>query len=259
MIIEPSDLLIPHTKERYSVGVPMLKVLICDDNNDFLDAMMVQIREILRSLGKQARIFQYLDADTQLPECDIAFLDLDFKDKDYNGIDIARAIRKHHKDTVIIFVTNFPQYAPAGYEVHAFRYLMKSDIKTKLRSYLTLALDHLNEVKPTLSYTFAGEEVSVPLDDILYIESQLHSVVVHTLSDPPKSGNHTFYAGISSLENQLCPHGFLRIHKSYLVNMKYIQKFQCKFILLTDSTQLRVSEKNYSEQKKAYLLWKGNR
>jgi DNA-binding LytR/AlgR family response regulator len=122
-----------------------------------------------------------------------------------------------------------------------------------------LALDHLNEVKPTLSYTVAGEEVSVPLDDILYIESQLHFVVVHTLSDPLRSGNHTFYAGISSLENQLSQHGFLRIHKSYLVNMKHIRKFQCKFVLLTDNTQLRVSEKNYSEQKKAYLLWKGNR
>ena len=259
MIIEPSDFLIPHKKERYSVGVPMLKILICDDNKDFLDSMMVQIRGILHSLDRQARIFQYQDADTQLPECDIAFLDLDFNGKDYNGIDIARAIRKHHRDTVIIFVTNFPQYAPAGYEVHAFRYLMKSDIKTKLRSYLTLALDHLNEVKPTLSYTVAGEEVSVPLDDILYIESQLHFVVVHTLSDPLRSGNHTFYAGISSLENQLSQHGFLRIHKSYLVNMKHIRKFQCKFVLLTDNTQLRVSEKNYSEQKKAYLLWKGNR
>lgn len=259
MIIEPSDLIIPHKKERYSVGVPMLKILICDDNKDFLDSMMVQIRGILHSLDRKAQIFRYQDADTQLPECDIAFLDLDFNGKGYNGIDIARAIRKHHRDTVIIFVTNFPQYAPAGYEVHAFRYLMKSDIKTKLRSYLTLALDHLNEVKPTLSYTVAGEEVSVPLDDILYIESQLHFVVVHTLSDPLKSGNHTFYAGISSLENQLSQHGFLRIHKSYLVNMKHIRKFQCKFVLLTDNTQLRVSEKNYSEQKKAYLLWKGNR
>ena len=253
------DLILPHKKERFSVGVPMLKILICDDDKEFLDIMMTQTREILRSLGRQARLFQCTDADTPLSECDIAFLDLDFHGKDYNGIDIARAIRKHHKDTVIIFVTNFPQYAPAGYEVHAFRYLMKNDIKTKLRSYLTLAIDHLHDVKPTLSYSVAGEEINVSLDDILYIESQRHSVIIHTLSSPTNFQNHTFLASISSLESKLGVNGFLRIHKSYLVNMKYIQKFQCKYVLLVDGTQLRVSEKNYSEQKKIYLLWKGNR
>lgn len=258
MIIESSDLLIPNQKEKYTVGIPMLKILICDDDKDFIDTMIVQIREILHGLSRKARIFQCQDADRQLPECDIAFLDLDFKGKDYNGIDIARAIRRNHKDTVIIFVTNFPQYAPEGYEVHAFRYLMKNDIKSKLRSYMLLAVDHLHEVKPTLNYAVAGEEITLPLDDILYIESQLHCVIVHTATSSSMSAKHTFYARISGLESQLSTSGFLRIHKSYLVNMKYIQKFQCKFILLTDGTQLKVSTKNYSEQKKTYLLWKGN-
>lgn len=259
MIIGLSDLTLPHKKERCSVGACMLKILLCDDNKEFLDIMMIQLREILKNMGKQAKITQYQDADSMEVDCDIAFLDLDFKGKDYNGIDIARAIRKQHKDTVIIFVTNFPQYAPAGYEVQAFRYLMKSDIKSKLRSYLTLAVEHLQEVKPTLNYNIAGEEINIPLEDILYIESQLHFVLVHLHPNARKQENHTFYASIGSLEEQLFPHGFLRIHKSYLVNMNYIQKFQCKQTTLTDGTQLRVSEKNYSEQKKTYLLWKGNK
>ena len=245
-------------KERYSVGAPMLKILICDDNKDFLDTMMIQVRQILQSLGKQARIFLYQDADQNLPDCDIAFLDLDFKGKDYTGIDIARTIRKHRSDTVIIFVTNFPQYAPEGYEVHAFRYLMKNEIQAKLLPYLTLALEHIQDIRPTLSYNVSGEEITLPLDDILYIESQLHAVIVHTLSGSENANKRTFYAGIGSLEEKLAPHGFLRIHKSYLVNMKHIQTYQCKAVMLTDGTCLRVSEKSYGEQKKQYLLWKGS-
>lgn len=237
----------------------MLKILLCDDNKEFLDLLMVQLREILNDLGKQAKITKYLDADSALPECDIAFLDIDFKEKEYNGIDIARAIRKQHSDTIIIFITNFPQYAPIGYEVQAFRYLMKCDIETKLRPYLTLAVEHLQKVKPTLNYNIAGEEINIPLDDILYIESQLHFVIVHLHPDASKQEKHTFYASIGSLEKRLCSQGFLRVHKSYLVNMSYLQKFQCKQATLTDGTQLRVSGKNYSEQKKTYLLWKGSK
>ena len=52
-------------------------------------------------------------------------------------------------------------------------------------------------------------------------------------------------------------HGFLRIHKSYLVNMAYIRKFRSRECLLLDGTTLAVSEKNYSQQKQKYLLWKG--
>ena len=259
MMPEQCDLIIPQKSERYSVGVPMLKILICDDDKDFLQEMLTQVRRILQDLGKQARIVLYQDADAKFSDCDIALLDLDFAGKDYTGIDIARAIRNEQKDAIIIFVTNFPQYAPEGYEVNAFRYLMKTDISTKLRSYLTLAIAHLGEAKPTIRYSVSGEEFNFPLDDVLYIESQLHYVVLHTNTDSLPKEKRMFYANIGDLEKQLSGQGFLRIHRSYLVNMKYIQKYQCKAVTMVDGTCLRVSEKSYNEQKKTYLLWKGNR
>ena len=62
---------------------------------------------------------------------------------------------------------------------------------------------------------------------------------------------------LSSLEKELEKYGFLRVHKSYLVNMAHIRKFRSRICLLTDGTALSVSEKNYSQQKQKYLLWKG--
>lgn len=70
--------------------------------------------------------------DSILSGCDIAFLDIDFEGKRYNGIDIARRIRSKRKDAVIIFVTNYIEYAPEGYEINAFRYVLKSEISRKL-------------------------------------------------------------------------------------------------------------------------------
>ena len=64
-------------------------------------------------------------------------------------------------------------------------------------------------------------------------------------------------ATLTSLESELEAHGFLRIHKSFLVNMQHIRKVRSRECLLTDGTTLAVSEKNYSQQKQKYLLWKG--
>ena len=62
---------------------------------------------------------------------------------------------------------------------------------------------------------------------------------------------------LSELEEQLEPKGFLRIHKSYLVNMAHLKKYQSQQAVLSDGTVLRVSARSYAAQKQKYLLWKG--
>ena len=77
------------------------------------------------------------------------------------------------------------------------------------------------------------------------------------LTSEQKQKEYTFYAALSDLEERLEPLGFLRIHKSYLVNMKHLKKFQCREATLDNGMTLRVGEKSYSENKQKFLLWKG--
>ena len=237
-----------------------MKILICDDDSRFAQQLGSQIREILKSMNKTAQIHTAQWAE-EIPDilsetCDIAFLDIDFTGKRYTGIDIARRLRSKQKNTVIIFVTNFPEYAPEGYEVQAFRYLLKSTVSAKLPDYLSQAMEQLESAGQTLSVNLSGETLRIPIESIAYIASQLHEVELFLLNGGSKPA-YRFYASISNLEETLAPQGFLRIHKSYLVNMRHIQKYQCREAELTDGTKLRVSEKNYAQQKKQYLLWKG--
>ena len=237
-----------------------MKILICDDDIRFAQQLCSQVRTVLQALNKSAQIHtvQWAEEipDTLLENCDIAFLDIDFTGKNYTGIDIARHLRTKQKNAVIIFVTNFPEYAPEGYEVHAFRYLLKSAVGAKLPVYLAQALEQMESTGQTLQINLSGDTVRIPVENIAYIESQLHEVALFLLNGG-KDPAYRFYASISTLEETLAPQGFLRIHKSYLVNMRHIQKYQCKEAVLTDGTMLRVSEKNYAQQKKQYLLWKG--
>ena len=239
----------------------MDKILICDDDHSFGTSLGAAVRSILDTAGRSTQIHIYERAEDIpkqiLCDCDIAFLDIDFAQNGYTGIDIARQLRSLQNHAVIIFVTNFIEYAPEGYEVQAFRYLLKTEMDKKLNLYLTQALDQLVSVKRTFPISVSGDVINIPLDDVLFMEAKLHNVIAHTANTSGNSQEYRFYSTLSDVEKQLTPHGFLRIHKSFLVNMKHLVKFQCKEAVLSDGTVLKVSEKNYAQQKKAYLLWKG--
>ena len=250
--------ILPCTVER---GSPVIRVIICDDDEIFLEKLRKSIDSALQGMNLTAKIHTYSRMEDIgqpiLASCDIAFLDIDFAHTRYNGLDIARKLRKERKDAIIIFVTNFIEYAPEGYEVQAFRYLLKSSIHEKLEQCLLQIMQKLQSDHETMQISIAGEILTLPLSDILYIESQGHLAVIYVSKQGSKTvKTYSFYSTLSSLERQLSPMGYLRIHKSYLVNMHRIRKYQCTEAVLDNGTILKVSERSYSEQKKQYLLWK---
>lgn len=246
---------------RYLGGDPMLSILICDDDTTMINAMRAATETVLKEAEKKAKIHTFTDAasisEQILSGCDIALLDIDFDGAEYNGMGIARKLRSLRSDAVIIFVTNFIEYAPEGYEVQAFRYILKRDLQADLKAILPLALKQLNQ--ETLPIQVNGEIIKVPLDDILYLEVQQHNVtaVTRKLAPDRKPKEYSFYATLVDLEERLEPLGFLRIHKSYLVNMKHLKKFQCREATLDNGMTLRVGEKSYAVNKQKFLLWKG--
>ena len=243
----------------------MIRVIVCDDDDKCLLTILDIVNSWITDAAIAAKIHRYTNfeemGDPILASCDIALLDIDFAIHKYTGIDIARKLRTLRSDTVIIFVTNYIEYAPEGYEVKAFRYILKKDVRQKLRNTLDLALKELTTSRETLKIKIDGEIIDLRMKEILYIESQLRKVSVHMKTG--KGGNkgkeYSYYATMSDLEKHLEPQGFLRIHKSYLVNMRYVRRFANKEVMLEDGTLLSVGDKNYAEKKRKFLLWKGYR
>ena len=240
----------------------MIQIVLCDDNQDFLTSLRTNIRTVLDAHGIDAILHIFENAES-IPEhilasADIFFLDIDFGGKEYTGIDIARNIRQFQRDSIIVFVTNYIEYAPEGYEVQAFRYCLKNEINLKLEQYLLQTISKLNSGKETMQINISGETISVALADILYIESQGHAAVIHALKPGSQTDKtYKFSATLTSLEERLGERGFLRIQKSYLANMRRMKRFGCSEAVFDNGAVLPVSEKNYAQQKKQYLLWKG--
>ena len=112
-----------------------MNVLICDDEWSVTEQVSELLQKHCAETGTQVR-FHLFDAPCAIKdfaEYDIAILDIDMGN--FSGIDLARRLRKEKPGIVIIFLTNFIQYAPEGFEVQAFRYLLKSDMQERLVSY----------------------------------------------------------------------------------------------------------------------------
>lgn len=240
-------------------GYDMLKILVADDEPVFLE----KIKQMLTVYAEQMKFPVRIDGFTRddisdflLRAYDIAFLDIDFGQKRGAGIEIARRLRMERNDAVIIFVTNFVEYAPEGYELRAFRYLLKTDADEKLKPYFEEAVTQFTAKREYLTVQSGGDLIHLNVDDILYLESDKHTVYVHVRNCT--NSPYSCYATLQSFEQKLAPLGFLRIHKSFLVNMRWLEKLQYCEALLKDGEFLRVSEKNYAAIKKQYLLWKGS-
>ena len=104
-----------------------MKIAICDDNQAFSKHLYGKLVNYLAQIDKQCQceIFttpaSLIAAD--LTATHVIFLDVDMPGM--NGIDVARKLRITYPDIFIVFVTGWIKYAPAGYCVNAFRYLLK--------------------------------------------------------------------------------------------------------------------------------------
>lgn len=241
----------------------LINVIICDDDKVFADELGKKISIILSGSNIKAKI-QVFDMAEKigsevLKSCDIAFLDIDFKNKSYNGIGIARKLRELRNEAVIVFVTNYIEFAPEGYEVQAFRYLLKEDITKKLTPCLEQILTHIRKRKNTMKISVEGEIVELEIRDIAYIEALGHTLTFHVYNGTLPEKRLCCYSTLSKMEAELDSQGFVRLHKSFIVNMAHIKKLTCDEVELKEGTKLRVSNKMYPVCRKKYMLWKGTR
>ena len=152
-------------KLQWRIG--KMRILICDDEQKLIDLELSILQEYCRSTNIAATFFTFTDSLSagNIGEFDIAFLDIDMEK--LNGIELARKLRSKNPTSIIIFVTNFIQYAPEGYEVNAFRYLLKSDIPYKLIPYFVNSLQEVINSRQTVTFSISGESIDVKTKNIL--------------------------------------------------------------------------------------------
>lgn len=151
---------------------------------------------------------------------DVLFLDIQMPGT--SGIKLAETLANLKVPPVVVFVTAFSEYAAAAFELDAVDYVLKPVETSRLAKALDKVAVAMAARKPQqqadrvmrLSVERAGKRAFIPVGDIVYIEAKADYSSVIT-----ESGAYLVNESISSLERRLAPEGFMRVHRSFLVNL----------------------------------------
>lgn len=235
----------------------MIKIAICDDEEYYRGKIQKLLVSYLtgKNLEYDIRMFlsgeDFLAEQDNLVKYDIVFMDINMNEVD--GIETAKRIRSFHSDTYIVFVTAFISYVLEGYKVNAVRYIMKDTLETSVEECMDAVLRKMKLQK--VSFGFIEGERTLYTDNLLYVESSKHKAVFYYL----ESGlvHYQIYDKLDNIEAKLSPYGFLRIHKSYLVNMRHIQKISNYQVVLDTGECLSVPRLRFQNVKEAYVAYRG--
>lgn len=236
----------------------MLNIVICDDNSKFLDQLEFKIKAYLDKLKNiKYEITRFKDVESLLKSnisnIDIILLDVQFPSM--SGIEAAKVLRQQSKYFVLIFISTFIEYAPSGYQVNALRYILKEQLDDFFEEAMENALAELGLYRSKLSLKFIGyEEEEIYTDDIIYIESHLHEVYFKLVG---VSESLYLYNTLDTIQDILPKNEFVRIHQSYLVNLKHFIDAKNYKATLTQGIELPISQKFFTNVKRRLLLYRG--
>lgn len=198
-------------------------VLIVDDE----PPIRAELRYLLESDGRVGVIDEAGNGTEAIAKIladrpDILFLDIQMPGT--SGMKIAEALRSLKIPPQIVFVTAFAEYAAEAFELDAIDYVLKPVEMSRLERALDKAAAILDSRRMNRGETRrivaqrGGSKVFIPASDVRFIEAKAdYSIAVC------KSGSYLVGESISVLERELCGDGFVRTHRSYLVNIDHVR------------------------------------
>ena len=184
----------------------------------------------------------------------VALLDVDLDTM--NGISLGKQLRQCSPEICLVYVSAYLEFAPEGYTVNAFRYILKRDLDCQLPRCLDAILHEQDHRAPkTLTIRQNRTETELPYDSIYYLESDLRKINVY--GDVAHQPLCSYYGKLNELPQALFENGFLRVWRSAVVNMKYIRQISSYMVTLRNGVKLGVSRNGYAEIRSTYLEWKG--
>lgn len=183
---------------------------------------------------------------------DILFADIKMADGEANGIQAVRRLIPFGCGTQVIYITGYVEYCVSVYETDHVYFLLKPVDQATFNKALKRAVDNLRtRQKKTLPVSFRNQTAFVPLDDILFVESKLRKVIIHTAAETFET-----YATLGEMTETL-PASFVRCHKSFLVNMDAIRKLETDKLVMTSGESIPIGQRYKGQMKERLAMYYG--
>lgn len=224
-----------------------ITIAIVDDEKIFRVLTRKKLEEVMKKMPFSFSISEYDSGLQFLKEkeaFDIVFMDIAMPKM--SGLETAEKYREYNSDGILIFLTAYNEYMKEGYKVNAFRYLGKQDESRDFFEAVKSAMMYLQTKQKMHFQLLNSGEVFVALDDIVYLESQTRSSLIHMKNDEILPVRNK----ISELTELLEKKGFYLVHRAYLVNMRYARSCVAGEVVLSTLEKVPISERRSHEFRK---------
>ena len=229
----------------------MFRIVICEDDLSQRELLKGFLYKVFEEIQEDLDLIEFESGEEALLEevilkgIDIFFLDIQMNG--LNGMDVARRIREFDNNVEIIFTTSVLDYVCEGYEVNAYRYMLKPIEYNIFKNNMGKCIENIIKKKNDfLTINDKSKLIKIKFDDILYIETSKRQLIIHTIN-----GHEIIKMSIRKLE-KLLNKDFFRCHNSFIVNLEKINKIDVSDIYINNAT-IPIS-KHRRKQLKARLI-----
>ena len=249
----------------------MIRAVVADDEV----LARQKLRQLLRDetdieiVGESANASETIEV-VRATEPDLLFLDIRMPGMD--GFDVIGELTSHPEIPMprIVFTTAYDQYAVRAFEIHAVDYLLKPFTSQRLHS----AVERVREQKVERGHSHArnggpvwnegpyaarivfksrGRIVFLPVTEIRWVGAEENYVRICTEAE-----NHLLRETMAHLEERLDPQTFLRVHRSSIVNLRYVKEVRTEpngdfAVVLTDGQKIPMS-RSYRSRVSEWLI-----
>lgn len=239
---------------------PVIRYAICDDEARALQETKNLIDTFMRNYhaGEPYTVEQFSRGSILQNQIldgspfDIYLLDVEMPGQK-NGLELAREIRQSEPEALILLLTSHVKYAIEGYKVRALRYVPKMRMEETLPEALEDAYRLAKEQQAScLTLYHYTDAVRIPYHEIMYVHRVLRSLEIVTNHMGTIRDNH----GLQELMEQLHDDRFIRVERSYFVNIDFVLQVSGAELILKNGERLPISRKLLAQVKGRILsLW----
>lgn len=235
-----------------------IRIALCDDEPEVCAGVEALLQKILTEAGHEYLIDIFSTGGEICRKItkgayDLLFLDIEMPDK--NGVEVGSFIRETLQDEIIqiAYISAKEGYAMELFDYRPLNFLIKPIDEEKLKKVIRKYLVIFDQENDSFRYKKGYDYYSLPLSDVLYLEGRGRKVTVVT-----GDGTDEFYDSMERIYSSIKKHRFLFIHKSIIVNYKYIKRINYESVLMADGRELPISQSRRKEIRKRYLeIWRG--
>ena len=219
-----------------------MKILICDDDKFYLDLLKAHVSEYMKNRYIPFQIIATIDPLEVLKgqeNFDLAFLDIQMEGID--GITLAKELRARNSKLALFFITNYDFYQDDAMDLQAFRFFEKPFDVSRLYAGLDKAMEYIDGAYVDIFLQDGGISRRDLVDDILYITRDGRKAAVIT-----KSGTLVTPEVFDAWCDKLPSLFFYAVHKSFLVNLHYVDIYSYTELFLTNGSRIPIAPRKQS-------------